>query len=92
MSERRLKLNRRAQVEGNGVDEDYVLVDTHSATLCACNETAWRLLDTLKSGATIGELTSRLTEAYEVEEETAKAHVVEFVSRLGVMGLIDEAA
>lgn len=92
MSERKLKLSRRASVEGNGVDEDYVLVDTHSATLCACNETAWRLLDTLQAGATIGELTARLTEAYEVEEETAKAHVVEFVSRLGVMGLIDEAA
>lgn len=92
MNERKLKLNRRASVEGNGVDEDYVLVDTHSAILCACNETAWRLLDTLKTGATIGELTARLTEAYEVEEEEAEDHVVEFVSRLGVMGLIDDAA
>ena len=92
MSESKLKLNDRATVEGNGVDEDYVLVDTHSATLCACNETAWRLLDTLKSGATISELTARLTEIYEVEEETAKTHVVEFVSRLGVMGLINDAA
>ena len=56
MSQRTFALNRRAALEGDADSGDYVLVDTHSATLCACNESAWRILKTLKKGATLGDL------------------------------------
>jgi len=91
MSVRNYALNSRVALEGDGETEDYVLVDTHTATLCACNDAAWRILFALRSGATVDDLVAQIEAEYEVAPDAAKADVLDFISRLSAMGLIDEA-
>jgi Coenzyme PQQ synthesis protein D (PqqD) len=90
MSGRSYALNRRVSLEGDGETEDYVLVDTHTATLCACNDSAWRLLFALRSGASVEELVAQMEVEFDVTAEAAKADVRDFIGRLSAMGLIDE--
>jgi len=90
MSKGTYALNRRAALEGDADSGDYVLVDTHSATLCACNESAWRILRSLKKGATLADLTGLLVELYGIDREVAHRDALEFVTRLSAMGLVDE--
>ena len=90
MSGRSYALNSRVALEGDGDTEDYVLVDTHTATLCACNDAAWRLLFALRTGATVEELTAQIEAEFEVASDAAKSDVLDFISRLSAMGLIDE--
>lgn len=84
------KLKPRVALEKDGHAADGVLVDTHSATLCACNATAWMLLEALKGGASSENLITRLTGRFTVTDAEARHDVHEFVRRLGVLGLIDE--
>ena len=90
MSQRKFALSRRAALEGDAESGDYVLVDTHSATLCACNESAWRMLTKLKKGATLGDLTALLVELYGIDANAAHRDALDFVNRLSAMGLVDE--
>jgi len=90
MSQRSYALNRRVALEGDGETEDYVLVDTHTATLCACNDSAWRVLFALRSGASVEELVTQIESEFEVTPDAAKRDVLDFISRLNAMGLIDE--
>lgn len=90
MSNQVYRLNKRAALESEG--DEYVLVDTHSASLCSCNAAAWRVLSTLKTGATLEQLAAELSDGFEIEVETARQDALDFVGRLGAMGLIDDAA
>jgi hypothetical protein len=90
MNQRSFALNRRAALEGDADSGDYVLVDTHSATLCACNESAWRMLTRLKKGATLRDLSALLVESYDVDADAAHRDALDFVNRLSAMGLVDE--
>jgi hypothetical protein len=90
MSAPKYALHRRVALEGDGKNEEYVLVDTHSATLCACNDSAWRILFALRSGASVEELVAQIEAEYDVETTTARRDVLDFISRLNAMGLIDE--
>jgi hypothetical protein len=90
MSQRTFALSRRAALEGDADSGDYVLVDTHSATLCACNDSAWRILTRLKKGATLADLSALLVEVYGIDADAAYRDALDFVNRLGVMGLVDE--
>jgi Coenzyme PQQ synthesis protein D (PqqD) len=90
MSGRSYALNRRVALEGDGEAEDYVLVDTHTATLCACNDSAWRLLFALRAGATVEELVAQIEDEFDVAPGAVKNDVLDFIGRLSAMGLIDE--
>jgi len=90
MSGRNYALNSRVALEGDGENEDYVLVDTHTATLCACNDAAWRILFALRGGASVDELVGLIETEFEVESSAAKADVLDFIGRLSAMGLVDE--
>lgn len=90
MSGRSYALNSRVALEGDGETEDYVLVDTHTATLCACNDAAWKLLFALRNGATMEELVAQIEDEFDVASDAAKSDVLDFIGRLSAMGLIDE--
>lgn len=90
MSQRKYALHQRVTLEGDGENEEHVLVDTHTASLCACNDSAWRILFALRSGASVEELVEQIETEYEVDGATAKSDVLDFISRLSAMGLIDE--
>jgi len=84
------RLSKRAALESEG--DEYVLVDTHSASLCSCNATAWRLLTALTTGATLEQLATELADGFDIDAEIAHRDVLDFVGRLGAVGLIDDAA
>ena len=89
MSQRQYALKPRVALEGSA-DEECVLVDTHSATLCACNESAWIILSELKEGATTEELVALVASVFAVDEDDARRDALDFIHRLTAMGLIDE--
>lgn len=89
MNQRQYALKPRVSLEGSA-GEEYVLVDTHSATLCACNESAWIILNALKSGATTEEMVALVASVFTVDEDEARRDALDFIHRLTAMGLIDE--
>ncbi len=92
MSDRRFILKPFIGLEGDGGDPDGVLVDTHSATMCSCNEAAWMLLHALKPGASVSDLVARLVTTFDVAEADARDDVMNFIQRLAAMGMVDENA
>jgi len=89
MSQRQYALKPRVALEGNA-GEECVLVDTHSATLCACNGSAWIILNALKDGATTEKMVALIASAFAVDEDEARRDALDFIYRLTAMGLIDE--
>ncbi len=92
MKERRYILKKRVVLEGATDEGAMVLVDTHSATMCSCNDAAGVLLQTLATGATEADLASRLEKEFSLDGETAQKDGAEFLHRLRAMDLIDETA
>jgi hypothetical protein len=92
MSTKHYKLKPRVALESDGQAAEGVLVDTYSATLCACNATAWTLLQELKRGASAEDLIGRLSGRYTVTAIEARRDVHEFLRRLDLLGLVDETA
>ncbi len=90
MSERRFALRNFVNLEGDKDDTDGVMVDTHSATMVSCNETAWVLLHALRSKAGVADLVAALQARFDVPEADARKDVMGFIHRLSAMGLVDE--
>ena len=90
MTNRRFALKSRAALESGPEDGARVLIDTHSATLCSCNDSAWTILTALKGGATVDGLVDLVTSTYDVDETGARNDALDFIRRLAGMGLIDE--
>lgn len=84
------KLKPYAALEGGNREPVGVLLNTHSAGMSTCNETAWVLLQSLKDGAEVEELTAILVATFDVEEDDASKDVISFVQKLGAMGLVHE--
>ncbi len=79
-----------AALEGGSADPVGVLLNTHSAGMSTCNETAWVLLQALQEGANLDDLTAIIVATFDVEEQEASNDVVSFIRQLGAMGLVDE--
>lgn len=91
MSDRIFVLKPFVNLEGDGNDPDGVMVDTHSATMCSCNATAWILLRGLKAKTSVSDLVHQLVAEFEITEQDARVDVMTFVHQLAAMGLIDES-
>ncbi len=91
MSDRKFKLKGFVNLEGDDRALGGVMVDTHSATMCSCNQTAWVLLKALKKKASISFLVDGLVAEFDVAEQAARRDVMNFIHQLASMGLIDES-
>jgi len=67
-----------------------VMIDTYSATLFACNETAWALLEALREGASIDDLVATARANFEVAEDEVRQEALALVHRLSATGLVDD--
>lgn len=92
MSERKFALRNFINLEGDTDDTDGVMVDTHSATMISCNETAWVLLHALRPKASVSDLVAVLQTRFDVPEADARRDIMGFIHRLSAMGLVDEKA
>ena len=73
----------------------YVIVAVGAATkrfngMVSVNETGSFIWDALENDISMDELVARMTENYEVDAETARAHATEFVNVLKGVGAIAE--
>lgn len=76
--------------EGVRVVGDEVLFDGVWGNFYRASASAARLLDPLAHGASLTELTRRLTSLSGMSETRAAADVMEFLSTLEVLGVIEE--
>lgn len=90
MSERAFMLKSFVNLEGDSRDSGGVIIDTHSATMCSCNQTAWLLLQGLKSKASVADLAGQLALEFDVQEKDACEDVMNFIHQLASMDLVDE--
>lgn len=79
-------------VEGTSPEEGYVVLDTHSAAMFSCNESAWLLLERLKAGVTHAELAEAIVHTYGVQSDVAARDAGQFIRHLSVAGMLDESA
>lgn len=91
MSDPTFALKPFVNLEGNSDGADGVMVDTHSATMCSCNRTAWLILQRLKSRATVADLVGQLVADFDIDEQEAQRDVMTFIHQLASMDLIDES-
>ena len=91
MTDRVFVLKPFVNLEGDDDDPEGVMVDTHSATMCSCNQAAWVLLRALKAKASVQDLVQELAAEFDVTEQDARKDVMAFTQQLSAMGLIDEA-
>ncbi|MFQ5763365.1 MAG: PqqD family protein [Rhodospirillales bacterium] len=91
MSDRTFALKPFVNLEGDGDDSEGVMVDTHSATMCSCNQTAWWILQRLKSRVTVADLVGQLVADFDVDEQDAHRDVMNFIHQLASMDLVDES-
>ena len=78
------ELKPYAALEGGNREPVGVLLNTHSAGMSTCNETAWVLLQTLKDGAKVEDLTAILVATFDIEEEDASNDVISFIQKLAM--------
>ena len=90
MKERFFILKPFVNLEGNGLDTEGVMVDTHSATMCSCNQSAWVLLRSLKTKSSLSELTQHLVSEFDIDKQDARKDIMTFVHQLSSMDLVDE--
>lgn len=82
----------RKDVTGATVEGDLILFDPVSGKYFATGEVGADIWAHLEEPVTLGELCSRMAEAYAVDEEVCRKDVVDFVERLRASGLVGEAA
>lgn len=73
----------------------YVIVAVGAATkrfngMISVNETGSFIWDALESDISMDELVGRITENYEIDADTARAHATDFVNTLKGVGAIAE--
>jgi hypothetical protein len=91
MSQQKYMLQPWLSTEGGASDGTGILIDTHSGTMSSCNDTAWVLLESLKTGATEEQLVDALLSNFTVSEDEARRDLHRFFLHLSALQLIDEA-
>lgn len=84
------RLRRRAQLQGTADAYGGILIDTYNATICRCNDSAWTVLNALKYGATLEQITATLVQTYSVSSQQAESDALDFVQRLIRIEFVDE--
>lgn len=83
------RLTSRARLEADPGGANGFLLDTYSAAMCVCNDTAWTLLRMLKRGASVERLARELVARHDAKRGVARSDALGFVRRLRRMGLVD---
>jgi hypothetical protein len=71
-------------------ENEWVLIDNHSGTICTCNDSAGVLLAALKKGASCDQLAYALASHFNVPVTNARQDALLFIQQLSGMGLVYE--
>lgn len=89
MSNERWRLDRRILLECDDTGEPGVIFDSHRADFCTCNSSAWLLVQQLKTGATLQDLTVLLRDRFSIREDQASRDTKALVGHLQSMGYVN---
>jgi hypothetical protein len=92
MRENRLALKAHVIVERDSDEGDFVLIDSRSGRMCACNETASAIVPHLREGSTIERLAQTLVTRFAVSREIATRDLNAFLDVLAAEGLLEAGA
>ncbi len=92
MSAKRFRLHPKLKIDDAREGGVGVVVDTESGLISSCNESAVALLERLKDGATLNELSRELVTKFLITDDQARRDAEDFFQCLSTMGLIDEVA
>jgi len=84
------KLYVSASVTHAELDDEVVLLDTRSGTYFSIDGVGIRIWESLRKGATEGQIVQRIVREYDVAPEVARADVAAFLAILVARGLIWE--
>lgn len=91
MSARRQALQLRAQIRAEA-DEDGdggLLFDTQTAAICACNGTAWSVVQGLRRGGEADDFAAALVAAYDVAPAQARKDVLAMIKELRSLDMLE---
>lgn len=83
-----MTLNSRLELREDGGTR--VLVDNQSGSITTCNDTAWTILNALKSGTSVQAIHDSLCSLFQVTEEHAQQDTQAFLKYLGDLGYLQE--
>jgi hypothetical protein len=66
-----------------------MLFDTQTAMICACNSSAWTVVSAMRKGNDADKLTGLITEAYEVDQTTARKDVLSLIKELRTLDILE---
>ena len=89
MKEIRLALKAHIIVERDSDEDDFVLIDSQTGRMCACNETASAVVPHLREGSTIERLAQALVARFPVTREVATRDLNAFLDVLAAEGLLE---
>lgn len=82
------KLKKRVRAEPGR--DGGTLLDTHTATICACNTSAWGLVPQLSAGACFEDLAAQLLRQYRAPAAVIRRDLADFLRELLDLDLLDE--
>ena len=89
MQEIRLALKAHVIIDRDTEEDDFVLIDSKTGRMCACNETASAVVPQLRDGSTIERLAQTLVARFAVTREVATRDLNAFLDVLAAEGLLD---
>lgn len=81
-------LDSRLELREDG--ETRVLIDNQSGSITTCNDTAWAILNALKSGTPVQAINDSLCLLFQVNAEHAQQDTQAFLKHLGDLGYLQE--
>jgi hypothetical protein len=84
-----LRLRTRIRLEPDAEGEGGMLFDTQTAMICACNSSAWTVVSAMRKGNDADKLTGLITEAYEVDQTTARKDVLSLIKELRTLDILE---
>jgi hypothetical protein len=84
-----LRLRSRIRLEEDAEGEGGMLFDTQTAAICACNVSAWTVVNALQRGRDTECLTDLLTEAFDVDQTTARTDVLSLIKELRSLDMLE---
>lgn len=84
-----LRLRSRIRLDADAEGEGGMLFDTQTAMICACNSSAWTVVNAMREGDDADRLTGLITAAFDVDRATARKDVLSLVKELRSLDLLD---
>ncbi len=84
-----LRLRPRIRLEADDEGEGGMLFDTQTASICACNVSAWAVIQGMQKGGDADGLTALLTDAFDVDRGSARKDVMSLVKELHSLDMLE---